>query len=75
MSQLKTKKSRIIEDDKHDEYEKTARHKQERHRYAAYNFGHQTTKSILDHDIIKAREERERRQKRKLIELSNEGFS
>jgi len=61
MSQVKTRKSRIIEDDKHDKYKKIARHKQERHRCAAYNFGHQTTKLILDHDIIKARKERERR--------------
>jgi len=75
MPQVEARKDRITEDDKYDEYEKTARHKQERHRCAAYDFDHQTTKSILDHDTTKAREERERRQKRELIELSNGGFS
>jgi len=61
MSQVKTRKSRIIENDKYDEYEKIAKYKQERYRCVAYNFGYQTTKSILDHDIIKAREKRERK--------------
>ncbi len=38
MSQVKTKKNRIIEDDKHDKYKKTTRHKQERYYCATYNF-------------------------------------
>ncbi len=54
MSQVETRKNRITKNNKYDEYEKTTRHKQERYYCATYNFGHQTTKSILDHNIIKA---------------------
>jgi len=75
MLQVKTKKDRVIENDKHDEYKKIARHKQKRHRCATYNFDYQTIKSILNHDITRAREEREKRQKCELIEFSNEEFS
>ncbi len=75
MPQLKAKKNRITKNNKYDKYKKSARHKQERHCYATYNFGHQTIESISNHDITKVREERERRQKRELIELSNKGFS
>jgi len=73
--QLKIEKNKITKNDKRDKYEKIAKYKQERYRCAAYNFSYQTIESILDHDIIRAREERERRQKREPIELSNEGFS
>ncbi len=75
MPQLKTKKNRIIEDNKYDEYEKIAKYKQECHCCATYDFDYQTIESILDLNIIKARKEQKRRQKRELIELSNEEFS